>query len=196
MGPRKAKERELPAGAAGSPPSLCGPGASGRGRSSHTPLTAVAAPGLGRPPHGFLFYSGLPWAGCSSPAISVANGQWGFRRRAQRRVGKGEQHLLPPRPSSCDIHFKVTGGASLSLLPPCRPGTLFPHGDFEFQRFWWLGSQVGLERESRCLLSACHAPDAHRSRRPAAHRWAGLQGRAEGLGLRGGPLPSAPVFFF
>lgn len=63
-----------------------------------------------------------------------------------------------------------------SLLHPCRPcrvGTLFPTWEFLFQRLWPWGSQKELGEESRCLLSACQAPDAHRSGRRAGPRRAG-----------------------
>lgn len=114
--PERAKEFVLPAGAAVSRPPSAAWGASAQGKSSHMQLTAVVAPGLRRLPPGFLFDSDPPlgWLllrchqGSKLPAVSSEKGR-------RRRVGKGEEHLLPPHPSSCNIYFKVTGGAFLSL---------------------------------------------------------------------------------
>lgn len=129
------------------PPSPCGLGRLWSGQEQSRAADSCGG-ARARAPTTWLPFSFWPplgrLLGGSSPASRAANGPWGFRRRAQRRAGKGSQHLLAPRPSPGDIHFKVTGGAPLSLWHPCRQGALFPSWGFAFQRIWWLGSQVEL----------------------------------------------------
>lgn len=74
---------------------------------------------LRRPPHGFLFDSGPPLGWLLLPCHQSSKWPVGSSEQGCRPMGKGERHLLPLHPSSCDIHFKVTGRCFLSLLHPC-----------------------------------------------------------------------------
>lgn len=121
-------------------------------------LTAVVAPGLRRPPHGFLFDSGPPLGWLLLPCHQSSKWPVGSLEKGQRRVRKGYQHLLPLHSSSCDIHFKVTGCASLSLLHPCRYGNLLvPARNSYFSSSGGWDLRKGLGKDSRYLLSPCQA---------------------------------------
>lgn len=86
----EAAKKCLPrAGAAAAQPPLCGPGASGQGRSLHKQLTAAVAPGLRRPPHGFLFDSGPPRGWLLLPCHQSSEWPVGSSEKGCRTLGKG-----------------------------------------------------------------------------------------------------------
>lgn len=135
-----------PSGSSCVPTSLRGWGTSGQGRSCHMQLTAAGAPGLRRPPHGFLSDPGPPLS-WRLPTTRASNGQQGPGRGS--RGGQGRAN------STCSL---VTLLPFLKVTGRCLPFfvAFLETGEFRLQPCWLLGIRKGTWERKR--LSASLAP--------------------------------------